>query len=145
MMRSQGSDYWIVVLHMAVKVKCLSQIQRMYPSKTMCTILPRLCVLPLRDQNMPWLPYSNNIEEENIMVPTVVYNSLTCFLSEGGEGEEKKEKVNAKGHCQRLVLSLASKHVSLPLALKNLTSSKEVITLLNRYGHGISYYQGSVQ
>ena len=104
---------------------------------------------------MPWLPYSNNIEEENIMVPTVVYNSLTCFLSEGGEGEEKKEKVNAKGHCQRLVLSLAqdllnyvrngkqktSKHVSLPLALKNLTSSKEVITLLNRYGHGISYYQ----
>ena len=91
--------------------------------------------------NTPWLPYSNNIEEENIMVPTVVYNSLTCFLSEGGEGEEKKEKVNAKGHCQRLVLSLASKHVSLPLALKNLTSSKEVITLLNRYGHGISYYQ----
>ena len=105
--------------------------------------------------NMPWLPYSNNIEEENVMVPTVVYNSLTCFLSEGGEGEEKKEKVNAKGHCQRLVLSLAqdllnyvrngmqktSKHVSLPLALKNLTSSKEVITLLNRYGHGISYYQ----
>ena len=109
----------------------------------MCTILPRLCVLPPLSQgpNTPWLPYSNNIEEENIMVPTVVYNSLTCFLSEGGEGEEKKEKVNAKGHCQRLVLSLASKHVSLPLALKNLTSSKEVITLLNRYGHGISYYQ----
>ena len=24
--------------------------------------------------NTPWLPYSNNIEEENIMVPTVVYN-----------------------------------------------------------------------
>ena len=105
--------------------------------------------------NIPWLPYSNNIEEENIMVPTVVYKSLTCFLSEGGEGEEKKEKVNAKGHCQRLVLSLSqdllnyvrngmqktSKHVSLPLALKNLTSSKEIITLWNRYGHGISYYQ----
>ena len=63
--------------------------------------------------------------------------------------------MNAKGHCQRLALSLAqdllnyvrngmqktSKHVSLPLALKNLTSSKEVITLLNRYGHGISYDQ----
>ncbi|RMX51822.1 hypothetical protein pdam_00021965, partial [Pocillopora damicornis] len=43
--------------------------------------------------NMPWLPYSNNIEEENIMVPIVVYNSLACFLSEGSEGEEKKEKV----------------------------------------------------
>ena len=88
--------------------------------------------------NMPWLPYSNNIKEDNIMVPIVVYNSLACFLSEGSEGEEKKEKVNTKGHCQRLVLSLAqdllnyvrngmqktSKHVSLPLALKNLTSSK---------------------
>ena len=62
-----------------------------------------------QESNMPWLPYSNNIEKENIMVPTVVYNSLACFLSEDGEGEgeEKKEKVNTKGHCQRLVLSLA--------------------------------------
>ena len=105
--------------------------------------------------NMPWPPYSNNIEEENVVVPTVVYNLLAWILSEGGEGEEKKQKVNVEGHCHRLVLSLAQdllynvsngrqktpKHVSLPLAVKNLTGSKEVITLLNRYGHGMSYDQ----
>jgi len=33
------------------------------------------------------------------------------------------------------------KHVALPLTVKNLTGSKEVVTLLNRYGHGISYDQ----
>ena len=56
--------------------------------------------------NTPWLPYSNNIEEENIMVPTVVYNSLTCFLSEGGEGEEKKEKEKEKVNAKSLVSDL---------------------------------------
>ncbi len=61
-----------------------------------------------QEPNMPWPPFSNNIEEENIMVPTVVYNLLAWILSDGGEGEEQKqEKVNVQGHCQRLVLYLA--------------------------------------
>ena len=33
------------------------------------------------------------------------------------------------------------KHVTLPIAVKSLTGSKEVITFLNRYGHGILYGQ----
>ena len=92
-----------------------------------------------QEPNMPWPPFSSNIEEEN-MVPTVVYNLLAWILSEGGEGEEQKqEKVSVQGNCQRLVLSLAQdllynvsngrqktpKHVSLPLAVKNLTGSKK--------------------
>lgn len=62
--------------------------------------------------NMPWLPYSNNIEEENIMVPTVVYNSLACFLSEGSEGEEKKE-----GECKGTLSTTCSFPCSRPLEL----------------------------
>ena len=70
-----------------------------------------------------------------------------------GEGED--EKVNVDLNCQRLVLSFAQdllykvskgrmktpKHVALPIAVKNITGSKEVISLLSRYGHGISYCQ----
>ena len=106
-----------------------------------------------QERNIPWPPYSTTINEENISVPTVVYNLLAWILSEDGERED--EKVNVDENCQRLVLSLAQdllynvskgrmktpKHVALPIAVKNLTRSKEVITLLNRYGHGISYDQ----
>ena len=106
-----------------------------------------------QERNIPWPPYSTTINEENICVPNVVYNLLAWILSEDSEGEDKK--VNVDKNCQRLVLSFAQdllynvskgrmktpKHVTLPIAVKNLTGSKEVITLLNRYGHGISYCQ----
>ena len=106
-----------------------------------------------QELNMPWPPYSTTNNEENIIVPIVVYNLLAWILCEDGEGED--ERVNVDENCQRLVLSLAQdllynvskgrmktpKHVALPIAVKNLTGSKEVITLLNRYGHGISYDQ----
>ena len=105
---------------------------------------------------MPWPPHANNIKEENIIVPNVVYNLLAWILSEGSApAEESKEKLDVEEHCRRLVFSVAQgllynvsngrqktpKHVALPFAVKNLTGSKEVITLLNRYGHGISYDQ----
>lgn len=106
-----------------------------------------------QERNIPWPPYSTTINEENTSVPTVVYYLLAWILSEDGEGED--EKVNVDENCQRLVLSLAQdllynvlkgrmktpKHVALPIAVRNLTGLKEVITLLNRYGHGISYDQ----
>ena len=99
---------------------------------------------------MPRPPYSNDINKENIIVPTVVYNLLAWILCEGGEAGE--EKVNVNEHCKRFVLSLAQdllynvsngrmktpKHVALPVAVKIITGSKEVISLLDRYGHGIS-------
>ena len=58
-----------------------------------------------QELNIPWPPYSITINEENISVPTVVYNLLAWILCEGGEGED--EKANIDENCQRLVLSLA--------------------------------------
>ena len=87
---------------------------------------------------MPWPPYSNHISEENIIVPTTVYNLLAWILCEGGKAGE--EKVNVDEHCKRSVLSLARdllynvsngrmktpKHVALPLAVKNLLVQKKL-------------------
>ena len=102
------------------------------------------------------LSQESYIKEESVLVPNVVYNLLAWILSECGEPEEDNdEKVDVEEHCRRIVLSLAQdlsynvshgrqktpKHVVLPLTVKNLTGSREVITLLNRYGHGISYDQ----
>jgi len=112
-----------------------------------------------QESNMPWPPCATDIKEENVLLPNAVYNLLAWILtddSELGPEEEKDEKVDVKEHStQRLVLSLGqdllynatkgrkktAKHVALPLTVKNLTGCKEVITLLNRYGHGISYEQ----
>ena len=57
---------------------------------------------------MPWPPYFNNIKEENILVPNVVYNLLAWIPSDcSDQDEEPKEKVDADEHCRRLVLSIA--------------------------------------
>lgn len=95
------------------------------------------------------------IKEENILVPNIVYNLLAWILSDENKTVEdcNKSKVQVDEHCQVIILSVAQdllcsvtygrqktpKHVALPITVKNLTGSREVITLLNRYGHGISY------
>jgi len=67
--------------------------------------------------------------------------------------DETATKVSSDVH--RLVISIAQdliycvsrgrvktpKHISLPLTVKSLTGNAEVITLLNRFGHGLSYTQ----
>ena len=85
-----------------------------------------------QELNIPWPPHSTTINEENISVPTVVYNLLAWILCEDGEGEDEKVNIDdiynvSKGRMK------TPKHVALPIAVKNLTGSKEVITLLNRY------------
>ena len=34
---------------------------------------------------------------------------------------------------------LTPKHIALPVTMKCITGSSEVVTLLNRFGHGVSY------
>ena len=70
-----------------------------------------------------------NIRKVIIRVLTVAYNLLAWIICKDDEREE--QEVNGNENCQRLVQSL----------VKTLTGSKEVITLLSRDGHGISYAQ----
>lgn len=109
-----------------------------------------------QEASMAWPPHSSDIKTENISVPNVAYNLLAWILSdEDRPVEDNKVRVGVDEQCQRLVLSLAQyllynvsngrhktpKHVGLSLTVKNLTGSKEVVTLLNRLGHGMSYDQ----
>jgi hypothetical protein len=99
------------------------------------------------------------MKEANVSLPYAVYNLFAWILTNNGnlepeEGEDKKVDVNDHS-VQRQIMSFGQdliyavskgrqktpKHVALPLTVKNLTGSKEVITLLNRYGHGMSYEQ----
>ena len=106
---------------------------------------------------IPWPPHATDLKDENIFLPSPVYNLLAWILTDENDFQAehaKDEKVHLKDDSvHRLVQSFGQdllyaiskgrhrtpKHLALSLTVKNLTGSKELITLLNRYGHGVSY------
>ncbi|KAL9951848.1 hypothetical protein ACROYT_G044583 [Oculina patagonica] len=112
------------------------------------------------DIKMPWPPCATDLDltQDSVVLPHVLYNLLAWILTEDKDTQpiENNEKVTINDPAvHRLILSLGQdliynvskgrqktpKHVALPITVKNLTGCKEVITLLNRFGHGISYEQ----
>ncbi|XP_044165466.1 uncharacterized protein LOC122949420 [Acropora millepora] len=103
---------------------------------------------------MPWPPSSEDLENESAIVPDLLYNLMAWILST--QSEYSVERVsNISPDVNRLALSLSQdlihsvsrgriktpKHIVLPMTVKNLTGNVELITILNRFGHGLSYSQ----
>lgn len=103
---------------------------------------------------MPWPPSSEDLENETAIVPDLLYNMMVWILST--QSEYSVERVsNISPDVNRLALSLSQdlihsvsrgriktpKHVTLPMTVKSLTGNVELITILNRFGHGLSYSQ----
>ena len=95
-----------------------------------------------------------DIEENSIPVPTLVYNMMACILHPDTV-YQATERIPLPLAVHRQVLSISQdlihvvsrgrvktqKHVALPLLIKNLGGTSEIITVLNRLGHGLSYTQ----
>ena len=103
---------------------------------------------------MPWPPSAEDLESESAIVPDLLYNLMAWILST--QPEYSVEKVsNISPEVNRLALSLSqnlihsvsreriktSKHIVLSMTVKSLTGNVELITILNRFGHGLSYSQ----
>lgn len=94
----------------------------------------------------PWPPQPDEVDPNYIRFP----NSLMMFLNIVLVGENSQAQ-NAR--TQRLIQSLAqdfiysvsngrvlpAKQIPLPMGIKTLTGNVELIKILNRLGHGISY------
>jgi hypothetical protein len=106
------------------------------------------------ETTMGWPPEAADLDDGTSIVPDLVYNMLCWILSSDcGFSENRIDTVSDNVH--RLALSISQdlvhcvtrgrvktpKHVALPLTVKSLTGNAEVITLLNRFGHGLSYSQ----
>jgi hypothetical protein len=103
---------------------------------------------------MKWPPTLQDVETENEIVPDLLYNMLAWVFSSKAEYSESRV-ANLPPEVNRQVMSIAQdmihcvsrgrvktpKHVVLPMAVKSLTGSAEVVTLLNRFGHTLSYSQ----
>lgn len=108
-----------------------------------------------QDAKTTWPPTAATLNECNIQLPSVVYNLLAWILSDNTDVSPDENVTVTDPVVRRLILSIGQdlqyniskgrqktpKHVALPMTMKNLTGSKEVISLLNRFGHGISYEQ----
>lgn len=101
---------------------------------------------------MAWPPSSEDLDCENAIVPDLLYNMMAWILS-SQSGYSVERVSNLPPNVHRLVLSLCQdlihsvsrgriktpKHVVLPMTVKSLTGNVELITVLNRFGHGLSY------
>ena len=109
---------------------------------------------------VPVPPRPSDVTEKNIHVPNSLFNFIAWVLL-GDVGKSapvtlERLEVESKSD-NRLVLSLAQdfihcatrgrkkipKHLALPLAIKHMTGSTRVVTLLNRLGHGLSATQAA--
>ena len=99
-----------------------------------------------QSEAMPWPPSSSWLLSGQRKPPDIVKNFFACAIT----SKSTKEISNKN---DRLSTSLAEdlcyavtngewtmpKHILLPMTIRHLTGSAEVITIINRFGHGQSY------
>ena len=103
---------------------------------------------------LSWPPKANEIKSKAVLVTDMLYNTLAWILN-SDTGFSTERVTNIPNHVHRWILSLGQdiihcvsrgrnktpKHVLLPMTVKSLTGNAELVTLLNRFGHGLSYSQ----
>ena len=102
----------------------------------------------------PWPPAPEFLNESSMKIPNLAYNMLAWMLTDSCEfSDEVDFKVPADEITHRRILSIwqdmiftaskglvkPPKHIALPVSVKSMTGSSELVTILNRLGHGISY------
>ena len=103
---------------------------------------------------VPWPPVPDDLTENNIVIPDLLYNFLAWLLSDDNSTDPvSAQKVLVSEKTHHKILSLGQdfmfnasngriktpKHIALPMTIKSKTGCAEIVTLLNRLGHGISY------
>ena len=105
----------------------------------------------------PWPPSSTDLDLEGGDIPSILYNCMPWLI----EGTSQlccldtvlSQRVKTSRWVDRRCRSLAQviiyathqgrvkppKHVALPIAVWHITDSAKLVTLLNRFGHGMSY------
>ena len=128
-----------------------SQIQQVF----LCAKIIRAELLAVKN-NIPWPPMPDDLTEDHIQVPDLVYNLLAWVLcGDSDEGAVSSSKPNLPDSSHRHVLSIAQdllhcvsrgrvktpKHVVLPMTVRHLTRSSQLVGILNHLGHGLSNSQ----
>ena len=105
-------------------------------------------------RDFSWPPAPECLNESNMKVPNLACNMLAWMLTDSCEfSDEVDFKVSTDEITHRRILPIwqdmiftaskglvkPPKHIALAVPAKSMTDSSELVTLLNRLGHGISY------
>lgn len=99
-------------------------------------------------------PKPGDFEEDKVPIPDSIYNFLACVLH-GEAVYQPSPRINLPISAHRQVLSIGQdlthaisrgrvkmqKHVAVPMIVRNLSGTADLITMLNRMGHSLSYTQ----
>ena len=102
------------------------------------------------DDNMPMPPSAEDLKGNTSNIPDILYNALSWLITDSCEFSENKADIPYYKH--NIVMSVAQdliyntsngrvktpKHIALPVTIKQLTGSSQVVELLSKFGHGIS-------
>lgn len=118
-------------------------------------VVTKKCALNIRTDikklkpNTSWPPQPDELNEEYIPAPPSLTKFLTILLTGDMQDTQNLSQSKAQRHVHSIsqdCLFVVSggrlkppKHVMLPWAIKSLTGNVELIKMMNRLGHGISY------
>lgn len=104
------------------------------------------------ENKLPWPPRPEDLTTDNIQVPDLLFNFLCWVLyGDAASGPVSEDRVEVPVATCRTALSLAQdlvhcttggriknpKHVALPMTVKHLTRSVQLVEMLNKFGHGL--------
>ena len=107
----------------------------------------RNSVKSIKKQNSSETINVNDIIEGDCQIPELLFEFM-CNLVQGPDTRWKDsvdDFIKIKSLCSDIIYIITkgrikpAKHLTLGLAMKSLTSSRKVLTILNRYGHSINY------
>ena len=82
-------------------------------------------------------PPAETLTLDHAQIPTAVYNFLVWMMSDDTDGTAQSGSTKSDLH--RRVKAVGQDLSLTAMAVKNLTGSSQVVSLLNRFGHTVSY------
>lgn len=125
--------------------------KRLQPKTINEMILDVACLIRKEVSEMPdtfsqWPPVPDSLPEASTQLPPTLNSLLiSCLSSRSVDRTADKKKLVVNSIGQDMIYNIAngscptSKHVKMALCMKRQTGSKEMVTWMNRLGHGISY------
>ena len=111
-------------------------------------------IIKTMDDTVPWPPKPEDISQESIDVPDELFN-LIAYMMTGTPNPVQVGRLPVTQDQERKILAVAQdlifvtsrgrlqtvKSLGLAIAIRNITGNREVIYLLNRLGHTVSYWK----
>ena len=125
--------------------------KRLEPKTTNEMIKDVSCLVRKEVKEMPntfsrWPPVPDSLPEANTQLPPTLHSLLiSCLSSRSVDQTADKKKLVVNSIGQDIIFNITngscptSKHVKMALCIKRQTGSKEMVTWMNKLGHGISY------